>query len=126
MAPSWKYTLNYETKWMSRDELVDITYEAAGELNRLKLEHGLLSRREAERVAGRIRQERKMVSEIDRIVALPDEEEQEAGLRELMLHFDTVGPSTICGKGEMNWPTGLFRFNPLRVIRRALTGNGRG
>ncbi len=63
-------------------EGASVTYEAAGELNRLKLEHGLLSRREAQRVAGRIRRERKMMSEIDRISALPDEEGQEEGLRE--------------------------------------------
>ena len=41
LAPSWKYTLNYETDWMTRDELVESTYEAASELNRLKAEYGL-------------------------------------------------------------------------------------
>ncbi len=42
LQPSWKYMLNYETKWMSRDELVIYTYEAALQRNRLKVEHGLL------------------------------------------------------------------------------------
>ena len=28
LAPSWKYILNYETEWMTRDEIVYSTYEA--------------------------------------------------------------------------------------------------
>lgn len=70
LAPSWKYTLNYETEWMTRDRLVDVTYQAAWELNRVKCRHGLLRK-----------------------------------------------------KDEMNWPVGIVRFNPLRIIRQALAGN---
>ena len=29
LMPSWKYMLNYETKWMTRDEIVKTTYDAA-------------------------------------------------------------------------------------------------
>ena len=36
LAPSWKYTLSYETRWMTREEIVDSTYEAGLRLNRLK------------------------------------------------------------------------------------------
>jgi len=35
LAPSWKYILNYETQWMTRDEIVYSTYEAGKRLNRL-------------------------------------------------------------------------------------------
>ncbi|HEX7587992.1 MAG TPA: TIGR04190 family B12-binding domain/radical SAM domain protein, partial [Anaerolineae bacterium] len=35
VAPSWKYVLNYETRWMSRDGIVASTYEAGGRLNAL-------------------------------------------------------------------------------------------
>ncbi len=41
VAPSWKYVLNYETRWMSRDQLVDVTYAAGRRLNRIKVEYGL-------------------------------------------------------------------------------------
>lgn len=123
LAPSWKHTLNYETKWMSRDELVDVTYEAALELNHLKLEYGLLGRKEARRIAERIARERQLITEIDTLLAIWDERAREERLRELMLRFDAVGPSTICRKDEMNWPAGLIRFSPLRVIWQALAGN---
>ena len=123
LAPSWKHTLNYETKWMSRDELVDVTYEAALELNHLKLEYGLLGRKEARRIAERISRERQLITEIDTLLAIRDERAREERLRELMLRFDAVGPSTICRKDGMNWPAGLIRFRPLRVIWQALAGN---
>jgi B12-binding domain/radical SAM domain protein len=45
VQPSWEHILNYETKWMSRRELVDATYDAAERLNELKVRYGRLSRR---------------------------------------------------------------------------------
>ena len=36
LAPSWKHTLSYETQWMTRDDIVEITYQAALRLNQLK------------------------------------------------------------------------------------------
>jgi len=116
---SWKHTLNYETTWMSRDELVDVTYEAALGVNRLKLAYGLLRRKEANRIAERIARERGLINEIDRMPALADEQTREEEVRTLMLKFDAIGPSTICKKDEMNWPAGLIRFNPFVLIREA-------
>jgi len=123
LAPSWKYTLNYETKWMSRDELVAVTYEAAIELNRLKRAYGLLGRKEAAKIAERITRERHLLHEIDKLVALPAGPGREAKIRERMLRFDAVGPATICKKKEMNWPTGWVRFHPLRILRAAFARN---
>jgi len=36
LSPSWKYSLNYETKWMTRQQIVDTAYEVILRLNRLK------------------------------------------------------------------------------------------
>jgi B12-binding domain/radical SAM domain protein len=41
-APSWKDVLNYDTEWMTRDEIVGATYEAMRRLARLKREWGTL------------------------------------------------------------------------------------
>ena len=111
---------------MSRDELVDVTYEAALELNRVKLEHGLLGRKEAMRIIRRIARERDLVAEIDGISAMPDERARQERIRELMHRFDNVGPSTICRKDGMNWPVARIPFSPLRIIREALIGNPKG
>ena len=126
LAPSWKYTLNYETQWMSRDELVEVTYEAALELNRLKLEHGLLRRKEGIQIAKRIARERELMHEIDRAWGIQDERARKKRLRELMTDFDTIGPSTICKKDEMNWPSRLIRFSPVQIVRGAWAGYQEG
>jgi B12-binding domain/radical SAM domain protein len=41
-APSWKEMLNYETEWMTRDQIVAATYEAMRRLATVKREWGLL------------------------------------------------------------------------------------
>jgi len=124
LAPSWKRTLNYETEWMSRDDIADSTYEAAFELNRMKARYGLLPRRTADRIERRIEIEQQLMGEIDAICATEEEHAWEESIERLMQQFDSVGPYTICSEDEMNWPTRFLRFNPLRVIQGALTGRG--
>ena len=121
LAPSWKHTLNYETEWMNRDELVEVTYEAAARLNELKLGYGLLDRKEARRIGVRTEQERRLIDEIDKAMAVEDGTVREARLRDVMGEFESTGPSTICRKDEMNWPAALIKFNPLRVLRALVT-----
>jgi len=119
LAPSWKYTLNYETDWMSRDELVDSVYEAALALNDVKRRHGLVSPRDAQKLDARIRQEWRIMRDLDAIMALSDEAERDARARALLSDYQWVGQATLCRKDEMNWPTRLLRYSPLRFIRAA-------
>lgn len=65
-APSWKHMLNYETKWMNRDQISDATYESSLEFNRLKVKYGLLDEKLAQQIGSRISQEQKQMEEIDR------------------------------------------------------------
>ncbi len=130
LSPSWKHALNYETEWMSRDEIVSSTYAAAAELNRLKLEHGLLSRREAAKIERRIELEKHIADEIDVLVgddsaaarrpAGDDGTQQEEAARRIMHKYDFFGHTTICKKSEMNWPATFFGFRALRIVRGTL------
>lgn len=54
LAPSWRYTLNYETQWMTRDQIMDTTYEAILRLTRLKAKYGLITKKMAETQQWRI------------------------------------------------------------------------
>ena len=54
LQPGWKYFLNYETKWMNRDEIVDATYRSALALNKVKMAHGLITKATFEEVEKRI------------------------------------------------------------------------
>ena len=53
LQPGWKYFLNYETEWMNRDEIVDSTYRSALALNSVKMERGLITRRDLDQVEKR-------------------------------------------------------------------------
>jgi B12-binding domain/radical SAM domain protein len=123
LQPSWKYMLNYETEWMSRDELVTSTYDAAFELNRLKAKYGLLKQKEAEKIEVRIKEAKELIRRIDEIVSIQDKKLQEQKMVELRNQFAQLGSSTICGKKELRWPTRLVKFNLLKVLQAALAGS---
>ena len=123
LAPSWKYTLNYETVWLSRDELVNSTYEAALGLTRIKQRYGFLSRQLAADLEKRIGQEWEILGRLDEILLIPESPVRDAMIRKVMQKFDHIGQPTLCGKNEMNWPRGVVRFSPLRVIQGTFFGD---
>ncbi len=121
LAPSWKYTLNYETTDMTRDDIVASTYQAALALNRLKARHGLAPRETSDRIEARIKAEMKVSDEIDRICREKDGDERDRAVDKLMRDFPSVGASTLCDEHEMKWPTKLLRFNPFRILLGTFT-----
>ncbi len=123
LAPSWKYTLNYETESMNRDEIVYSTYEAGKRLNRLKAEFGLIDPQTAESVESRLEGSVRMMKEIDRIMALPDAGEREGLLESLSSGNDSLrrySMSTICEKKELEWPTRFIRMNFMKIFKTLL------
>ena len=52
---SWERILNYETKWMTRAQLVDATYDAAERLNELKMTYGRMLEVQARMLAAHVR-----------------------------------------------------------------------
>jgi len=123
LQPSWKYLLNYETEWMSRDELVASTYEAALELNRLKARYGLIKLKEAKKIEFRIKEAEELIWRIDEIVSIKDKKLQEKKIGKLRNQFNQLSNSTICRKEELRWPVRLVRFNLPRIVREALIKN---
>jgi B12-binding domain/radical SAM domain protein len=103
LAPSWKYTLSYETKWMSREQIVESSYQAGLRLNRLKEEHGLIDSATAAKTEKRIRLAMAMIAKIDGIHPLP-EPERSKRLMSLKEIFDQASMSTVCDKEEIKWP----------------------
>jgi B12-binding domain/radical SAM domain protein len=123
LAPSWKYILNYETEWMTRDEITYSTYEAGRRLNRLKAEFGLIDSKTAESVETRIDKAVLLMKEIDRIMTFPEESERRAALEFLfsgnhpLYHYSM---STICEKKELEWPTQFIRMNFFKILKTLL------
>ncbi len=123
LAPSWKYILNYETEWMTRDDIVDSTYEAGKRLNRLKAEFGLIDPKTAASVERRIEGAVRVMKEIDRLVNLPDPKERESRLASYLCGreaLETYSMSTVCEKRELEWPTRFIRMNFFKIIKTLL------
>ena len=125
VQPSWKYILNYETRWMTRQEIVASSYEAGLRLNRLKARYGLVSARQAEATEARIRSAVALSAEIDRIMALPAEAERRARLLALKPQVDQANMSTVCDKRELELPVGLIKLNLPRAAWYFLKGEVR-
>ena len=102
LAPSWKYVLNYETKWMNRDQIVAATYEAGRRMNLIKGEYGVIAADKVEATDQRIARATTLMGEIDRIVQTEtDPESQALALDELKSKVDHANLSTVCDKREL-------------------------
>ncbi|MBN1428082.1 MAG: TIGR04190 family B12-binding domain/radical SAM domain protein [Anaerolineae bacterium] len=107
IEPSWQFTLNYETNWMTRREIVQSTYEAGLRFNHLKVQYGLVDSREAARVEGAIQEGSRLADEIDRLRAAEDQ----AGIDELAPRVAAVNATRILEeKSELNLPVAARRF----------------
>ncbi len=125
LQPSWKYVLNYETRWMTRDEIVASSYEAGLRLNRLKARYGLVPPNQAAATEARIQAAVALSAEIDRIVALPDEGERRRRLLAIKPAVDGANMSTVCDKRELELPVGLVKLNLPRAAWYFLSGEAR-
>jgi len=99
--PSWKYVLNYETKWMTRGQIVDAAYSAALGLNGIKKKMGLVLEDVADRTEGRIAAAHSLSKRIDSIVGKGKATGHE--MDELREAAFALSESTICEKGELDW-----------------------
>ncbi len=114
VQPTWEHILNYETKWMTRRELVDATYDAAERLNELKVEHGRLSKRRGRGVANGIAAARALRSRLDAGIANGNVSAVSEALKGEITRFSI---STVCDKRELFWPRRVFNFRISEIMR---------
>ncbi len=114
--PSWKYFLNYETQWMTRDEIVYSTYEGGRRLNALKGEFGIIKPELAASIEERIGRAVEMMRSIDTIMETMTGEEREEALRRLGVHVREMERAIVCDKRELEWPTQFFRMNFIKIL----------
>lgn len=99
--PSWKYVLNYETKWLSRSDIVEASYTSGLGLNSIKREMGLVAEDVADATERRIKAARELSGRIDQIVGRGKVSDKEMdGLREAA---KDLSESTVCEKKELDW-----------------------
>jgi len=120
LSPSWKYALNYETRWMTRDDIVDCTYRAGLRLNKLKMECGLIDYNSLKRTEERIKLAIDLTTIIDRVKEINDETVQRERLMQLKPEFDTLLNSVINEKMHMGWPAAKRNLRIFPLLKAAI------
>ena len=108
LMPAWKYTLNYETKWMTRDDIVRATYDGALMLLDLKERYGVIGARKAERIRGHL------VRAIALSKKINDPGSVDDALREEIAGLNTL--DLVCDKHELDWPVRGWKLNLPKVV----------
>ncbi len=123
IQPTWEHILNYETKWMTRRELVDATYDAAERLNELKVR--AWTHLQAPRSQSRARHRRGARAARAARRARMAQGRGATADADLMGEISRFSISTVCDKRELFWPRRLINFKIAeiaRVLGRHLSG----
>ena len=123
VQPTWKHILNYETRWMNREALVDATYDAAEALNALKMRYGRIEEAQGRKVAARIAQARALKARLEAIER--GEEADPAVLQSLRGEVHEFSVSTVCDKQELFWQRHWINFRLSGILAVGLAYLGR-
>jgi len=100
---TWKHTLNYETNWLTREQIMDETYKAIARLTRLKADFGQIPASLAEAQIERINRAVQIEVEIDKLLQSGREDEIEKLKPEIarVNNFSTVEHLQMQGKPRL-------------------------
>jgi len=113
--PSWKHVLSYETKWMTRDDVAEVSYDAALVLAQKEFEAGRIDQAMKEDRCERTEFARSLMHKVDEIMTIQDPEEREARLWETKEEGTRMMNSTIANKKDLDWDAGSIWSNAPRV-----------
>ena len=118
--PSWKYILNYESRYITKDDLVYATYEAALGLNQLKAKSGSISEKVMQDNKSRTDRAIQIMKRIDEIMKIEDNDLREKKLGELGKETYKYSLSTVCEKKELEFPLSNKSFNWFEIIKTSI------
>jgi B12-binding domain/radical SAM domain protein len=104
LGPTWREMLAYETDWMSRDEIVDVTYRVGAGLNDLKHDAGLIDDATHATVARHFAIALETFPKVDAIARLLEPERRRA-LGVLAGEVEQANTATLVGEHELEWKT---------------------
>ena len=114
LMPTWKGRLNYETRWMTRDDIVRASYDATVRLAELKAAHGLADTGEVDKIREHVRLAKEIMERLETAEEIDDDLREEiAGMNRFDSRF---------GKHELRWPVEGWRINIVTMFR-LLWGN---
>lgn len=113
LMPTWKQNLNYETKWMTRDDIVRATYDGAMRLVELKTAHGLMDKGEAEHITRHILTAKDLMKRLEEAAVI------DAALKEEIATLNRN--DVLCGRYELKWRLRSWKLHPLNICKRFFT-----
>jgi B12-binding domain/radical SAM domain protein len=116
-SPHWRDLLGYETKWMSRQDIVDVTYDALLALNVIKAKNGLISPKHASLNDRRLRGTISLLKIVDDILTLEDPRLQLVELEKVHKESVQLTKQLALPKEELMWPVMGGRFKRLNILR---------
>jgi B12-binding domain/radical SAM domain protein len=119
VTPNWRDSLNYETRWMSRQQVLESAYEAIAGLNNLKAKYGIIPAEMAELGEKRIKAARAMAQRIDEVMA---GENAEAELAKLKPAIDEINAFPIVERQQLELMRGRVGIRFWRTFWAWLTG----
>jgi B12-binding domain/radical SAM domain protein len=105
---SWKYTLNYETEWMTRNDIVMATYDAASLLTQVKAKFGIIDSAHANAIEEHIELAKELIRKVDGSQMLDDKLMAEA------MKLNKL--DTLCDKHELEWPLKGWKYALLSKV----------
>ncbi|MCJ7654597.1 MAG: TIGR04190 family B12-binding domain/radical SAM domain protein [Dehalococcoidia bacterium] len=117
-SPSWKYSLNYETDWLTRQQIVDTSYEAILRLNQLRVKYRVIPERLARISEQRLRAAWEMARRIDDLLSKNNIEE----IDRLKPEVDRINMFPVAEKIQLEVPPPFIKLKPLQALWYSLTG----
>jgi B12-binding domain/radical SAM domain protein len=121
-APSWEYMQSYETEWLTRQDIINLTYEAAGALNELKYKYGLLSKKTCTYIKKRIDREKSLLKIIQKRTNEHNGDFSMVKTDDLALDWkEMLMIKSTCASDELERPLWISQFIPFpRFLRNLL------
>ena len=113
LMPTWKLHLNYETEWMTRDDIVRATYDGAMRLVELKAAHGVMDKGEAEKFKQHILMAKELMQRIEDAPVIDDSLKKEI--------FSLNRFDSLCGTYELKWRVKGWKLHPVNLFKLLFT-----
>lgn len=122
--PSWKNYLSYYTEWMTRDEIVDTTYNSMIGMSMLKREMGVISQLQEEKTVFGLKMAQRIMRKIEEITMSTSEEfERNRRYKELQSEINDAQRSMGYSKRELRMP-GLAGIRVSGVLKHLISRFG--
>jgi B12-binding domain/radical SAM domain protein len=104
LLQTWKSILSYETDSMTKEEIINASYDVAAALNELKFKHGLIDSATFMWVASQQRTAREVLDMVEAALLLP-EGERERAIKQIQGRIEGAKRDTLFSKRELDWPS---------------------